>query len=97
MHGCFTHYGSLVCIVYTSSRYRQGDSLRQRGVLFLVAPFLSLSIWVQPSALSSSFQFQFQPCEYEAQGTKWRRGRRQEAGERRGHQFLPACAFEQPP
>lgn len=33
---------------------------------------------------TARLQFQFQPCEYEARGTKWRRGRRQEAGERGG-------------
>lgn len=83
--------------VDTSSRYRQGDCLREKGPLFAWPQ--TLSIWVQPSTLCSSFQFpvssphfqfRFQPCEDVAQeargpsGGSWR----QEAGEEEGPAVL---------
>ena len=84
-------------------RYGTASELLRRGIVRVTASAkedpssrcpIALSIWVQPSTLSSSFQLPDSSPGSSPSSSPVRM--RQEAGERRGHQFLPACAFEQP-
>ena len=75
--------------LYTSSRYRQGDCLRERGPLFSWPHFVSLHLGpgpaVSPSSSSSSSS---SPVRMRHKVHRGGGSMRQEAGERRGHQFL---------